>query len=90
MADIIVPSTKEDLKAIYGVIKEISDSKTRQESENDYQKEAYQELEDKYNIKSKHFRRMAKDFHKDQYNKNMADVEDYQQLYESVFESDYS
>ena len=90
MSDIIVPTNQEDLKAIHGVMKEISNSKIRQESERDYQKEAFDELEEKYGIKSKHFRRMANDFHKDQFDKNMADVEDYQSLYESVFETNFT
>lgn len=90
MSDIIVPSSPADLEAINKVMKEISDSMTRQEGEAEFQKETFKELEEKYGVKSKHFRRMAKDFHKDEFDKKVSEEEDYQQLYESVFETNFN
>lgn len=90
MSDIIVPTTQKDLKAINAVMEEVSNSMTRMESEKDYQKEAFDELQEKYGIKAKHFRRMASDYHKDQFDKKVGEMEDYQSLYESVFETNFS
>jgi hypothetical protein len=90
MSDIIVPSNQNDLKLINGVMKELSNSKTRAQGETDYQKEALEELQDKFGIKVKHLRRMANDFHKNEYDKKVEESVEYQQLYESVFETNFA
>ena len=89
MSDIIVPSSQEDLKAINKAMKEISNSKVREQGEKDYQKETLEELQDRFGIKVKHLRKMANDFHKDEFEKKAGEFEDYQQLYESVFETNF-
>jgi hypothetical protein len=83
-SDIIVPSSPEDLKDIFAVMKDISNSKTREQAEKDYQKETFKALQEKYGIKAKHFRRMAKDYHKDQFDRQKAESEAYADLYEAV------
>lgn len=82
--DIVVPSSPADQEAIFAVIKEISNSMTRAESEKDYQKEAINELSEKYAIDKKYFRRMAADYHKDQFDQKTAEADSYEQLYESI------
>lgn len=82
--DIIVPSSPVDQDAIFSVIKEISNSMTRAEGEKDYQKEAINELSEKYNIDKKYFRRMASDYHKDQFDQKAAEADSYEQLYETI------
>ena len=81
---IIVPSSPTDLENIEKVIKEIVNSKTREASEKEYQKEAYSELEEKYGIKAKWFRQMAADAFKDTFDKKVDEMDDYSSLYESV------
>lgn len=85
MTDIIVPSTQSDLDNINKVIKELSNSKTRQESEAEYQKEAIKELAEKYNIKAKYIKRMLNDYHKNSFNDNVEEMSAYEILFESVF-----
>lgn len=90
MSDIIVPSSPADLEAINKVMKDISASMTRAESEIEYQKETFKELEEKYGIKAKYFRRLAKDFHKGEFDKKVNEEEDYKSLYESIFETNFN
>lgn len=90
MSDIIVPSSPADLEAINKVMKDVSDSMTMVQGQQDYQKETFKELEEKYGIKAKHFRRMAKDFHKDEFDRKVDEQEGYQSLYESVFETNFN
>jgi len=90
MSDIIVPSSQADLEAINKVMKDVSDSMTRQKSEADYQTETFKNLEEKYGIKAKHFRRMAKEYFADKFDQKASEEDDYQSLYESVFKTNFS
>lgn len=82
--NIIIPSSPDDKKIIYDAMKEISHSKTRQEGERDYQKEAIKELGEKFGIKPKYLRRMAKDYHKNQFKVSMDETDVYSNLYTSI------
>lgn len=82
--DIIVPSSPADREALFESIKEISNSMTRAEGERDYQKESFEALEKKYNIKAKHLRRMTVDYHKDQFDKKASEHDQYADLYEAI------
>lgn len=82
--DIIIPSSPADREDLFSVIKEISNSKTRVEAEAEYQKEAIAALEEKYAIKAKHLRRMAQDYHKDQFDKKASEHDQYTELYEAI------
>lgn len=85
MTDIIVPSSPADLENIKKVMDDLVDSMTRQKAEAEYQSEVYKELEEKYGIKAKYFRRMAKEYFADKFDEKASEEEDYQMLYESVF-----
>jgi Trm5-related predicted tRNA methylase len=87
MTEVIIPSSPADNEAIYKVMKEISNSKVREQGEKDYQGEAIKDLSEQFGIKSKHLRRMARDYHKNQYDEKVSEEEMYQQLYESIFEN---
>lgn len=85
--DIVIPSNPADLKKLKEVIEEISNSMARQDGERDYQKEAIDDLSKQFEIDKKYIRQMARDHHKDTFEKKVDEQENYQQLYESVMES---
>jgi hypothetical protein len=81
---VIVPSSLEDKKKIRQALQEISDSLTRMEAERDLIKDILQTVEDNYKIKKKYTRRLAKVFHKQNFNQVQQDQQDLETLYESV------
>jgi hypothetical protein len=81
---IVIPSNPADLKKIFGVIKEISNSKTRASAEGDYQTEAIKALAEEFSIDAKHLKRMANDYHKQQFEKKANEFDEYSALYEKV------
>ena len=81
---VIVPSSQEDKKKIRQALQEISDSLTRMEAERDLIKDILQTVEDNYKIKKKYTRRLAKVFHKQNFNQVQQDQQDLETLYESV------
>lgn len=87
MSDIIIPSNPSDLKKLKDGVQELANSMTRVDSEREYQKEALTELEDATGIKKKHIKRMATDYHKNQFDEKSAEFDDYASLYESVMEN---
>lgn len=82
--DIVIPSSPADREAIFAVIKELSNSLTRQEGEADYRKEALKELSDKYEIDKKYFRQLLVDFHKDRFEEKSDERVQYEGLYEAI------
>ena len=82
--DIVVPSSPADREAIFAVIKEMSNSLTRQESEVEYRKDAIKELSDKYEIDKKYFRNLLVDYHKDRFEEKSDEQAQYESLYEAI------
>lgn len=82
--DIVIPSSPADLEAIFLVMKELSNSMTRSESENDYRKEAVKELSKKYDIPAKYLNRMLKEYHRDLFEKKSDEQDAFGELYEAV------
>lgn len=82
--DIVIPSSPADREAIFAVIKELSNSLTRQESEVDYRKEALKELSEKYEIDKKYLRQLLVDFHKDRFEEKSDERVQYEGLYEAI------
>lgn len=83
---IILPSNPNDVADIFSVIKNISDSKTRQEGEKSFQATAIADLAEKYDIEPKHLRQLANDYHKDQFEKKEQTFSEYSALYERIVE----
>lgn len=81
---VIVPSSPEDKKKIRQALQEISDCLTRMEAERDLIKDILQTVEDNYKIKKKYTRRLAKVYHKQNFNQVQQDQQDLETLYESV------
>lgn len=90
MSNIIMPSNPEDLKALKGVITEISNALTKIDAEKDFIKDALEESKDKFDIPPALIKKLATDYHKDLYNKKVSDFEDYSELYEKLFQLDLS
>jgi regulator of replication initiation timing len=79
-----IPSSPADRKAIYDALKEISNSMTRIEGERDYIKEAINNTCENYNLNRKTFRRMAKVYHKQNFNREKEEHEEFETMYETI------
>lgn len=80
----ITISSPEDRKKIFDAIKEISNSLLRMESERDLIKEIVKEISDEHQIPRKIVSKIAKTFHKQNLTQEVADHEDFVDLYETV------
>lgn len=84
----VMPSSPSDRKHIMDVVKEISGSKTRQEGEKDFQKEAINDLHDKFKIPKNLLRRFANSYHKQNYSEILAQDSDFETLAETLLSSE--
>jgi len=82
--NIVVPSSPEDRKAIKNALQEISSSLTRIEAERDLIKDILQTVQDNQNIPKKYVRKLAKIYHKQNYNEVQQEQDDLETLYETV------
>lgn len=82
--NIVVPSSPEDRKAIKNALQEISNSLTRIEGERDLIKDILQTVQDNQNIPKKYVRKLAKIYHKQNYNEVQQEQDDLETLYETV------
>lgn len=87
--EIVIPSSPADLKKLNSAVKEIANSFVRMEGERDQVKEIIDEVHDITGIPKKHIRNMARDYHKHNFNQKVEEMSDYQQLYESVMETNF-
>ena len=84
MSNVIVPSSPEDRKKILDALVEISNSLTRIEAERDLIKEILQKMQDECEIPKKLSRKLAKVYHKRNYEEELAEQNDFVEVYESV------
>ena len=82
--EIIIPSSPADREAIFAVVKEMSNSLTRQESEVAYRKEAIADLAEKYDIDKKYFRNLLVDYHKDRFEEKSDEQSQYEDFYTAI------
>ena len=75
---------KVDKAKVLGCLQEISNSLTRIEAERDLIKEVLQRLEDECELPKKLSRKIAKVYHKRNYQEELAEQNDFVQVYESV------
>lgn len=78
----VMPSSPADRKHIMDVMDEISASKTRAEAERDFQKDAINELHDKFKIPKRLLNRFAKAHHKASYTEELAVDSDFEAMVE--------
>lgn len=83
-AGFVLPSSPADRKHIMDVMFEISASKTRAEGEKDFQREAINDLYDKFKIPKKLLNRFAKTYHKQNYSEELAVDSDFETLVEAL------
>jgi hypothetical protein len=79
-----VLSNPADKKAIRDALREISGALTRIESERTLISEAIKNVAEKYEIPKKTFRRMAKVYHKQNFNEEQETHQEFELLYETV------
>jgi len=80
-------SNPADRKAILDCMKEISNSMTRIEGERDFIREAINNICDEQNLSKKTFRRMAKTYHKQNFNTEVEQHEEFEVLYQTITNS---
>ena len=73
-----------DKAKVLGCLQEVSNSLTRIEAERDLIKEIYQRLQDECEIPKKLSRKLARVYHKRNYEEEVAQQSDFQTIYETV------
>jgi hypothetical protein len=73
-----------DKAKVLGCLQEISNSLTRIESERDLIKEILQKMQDECEISKKLGRKLARTYHKRNYEEEVAEQSDFQTIYENV------
>ncbi len=75
---------KVDKAKVLGCLQEISNSLTRIEAERDLIKEILQKMQDECEISKKLGRKLARVYHKRNYEEEVAEQSDFQTIYENV------
>ncbi len=75
---------KVDKAQVLGCLQEISNSLTRIEAERDLIKEILQKMQDECELPKRLSRKLAKVYHKRNYEEEVAEQSDFQTVYESV------
>ena len=73
-----------DKAKVLGCLQEISNSLTRIEAERDLIKEILQKMQDECEIPKKLARKLARVYHKRNYEEEVAEQSDFQSIYETV------
>lgn len=77
-------SSPEDRKKFKGAIEEISNSMYRIAAEKDLIKETVNDLSDNFKIQKKIINKIAKTYHKQSFQVELQEQEDFESLYEEV------
>jgi hypothetical protein len=76
--------SEPDKEKLFKVIKECSDSMTRQDSEKDFVRESITETANKMQLPKKLVARLVKVYHKQNFDEEVAVHEQFETLYETV------
>lgn len=76
--------TPQNKAQVLSCLQEISNSLTRIEAERDLIKDVLQRLQDEFEIPKKLGRKLARVYHKRSYEEEVAQQEDFVQIYETV------
>jgi predicted TPR repeat methyltransferase len=82
---IIIPTNPADVKMIRDAGREWSDSMNRIDAEKEQQKAVIEMIVEKTELPKSFVTRLFKDYHKDTFDKQFQENEDYQELFESIF-----
>jgi uncharacterized protein YukE len=81
MSQISSPVDRDKIKKL---LAEISGSMTRMEAERDLVRETIKDMSKQFNLPVKTLNRMAKVYHKQNYNQEVAEHEEFEELYETI------
>jgi ssDNA-specific exonuclease RecJ len=81
MSQISSPADRDKIKKL---LAEISGSMTRMEAERDLVRETIKDMSKQFNLPVKTLNRMAKVYHKQNYNQEVAEHEEFEELYETI------
>jgi ssDNA-specific exonuclease RecJ len=81
MSQISSPVDRDKIKKL---LAEISGSMTRMEAERDLVRETIKDMSKQFNLSVKTLNRMAKVYHKQNYNQEVAEHEEFEELYETI------
>lgn len=84
----LIVSNPVDKKKIKDALFEISGSYMRIEAERELIKDIVADLADKFELPKKQINKIARAYHKQNYNEQVTDSEEFQHLYESLLETD--
>jgi hypothetical protein len=73
-----------DKEKILGCLQEISNSLTRVEAERDFIKEVLQRMQDEFELPKKLSRKLARTYHKRNFEEEVASQNDFVEIYENV------
>jgi hypothetical protein len=79
-----IPSNPADRKKIESALQEISNSLTRSEAERDLVRDIIKTTCDQFELDKKIFRRMARVYHRRNFNEEVAEHEQFETLYETI------
>ena len=81
MSQVSNPADREKIKKM---LAEISGSMTRMEAERDLVRETIKDMSKQFNLPVKTLNRMAKVYHKQNYSQEIAEHEEFEELYETI------
>ena len=84
MSQISSPADRQKIKK---VLEEISNSMTRIDAEKDYIREAIAECSDEFKLSKRTLTKMARVYHKQNYSQEIANHEEFEDLYETIVEA---
>jgi radical SAM superfamily enzyme len=73
-----------DKKALRDYLDEMSASMFRAGGERDFQKEATKDAAEKFEMKAKQLKKMARVYHKQNFTDEVAEAEEFQKMYEEI------
>lgn len=84
MTNVVLPSNPEDRKRIKNALQEISDSYTRIEGERGAIKDVIEFIVEEFELPKKYVAKMTKVYHKQSFDKEVGEAEDFAALYETI------
>lgn len=77
-------SSPADRKKIRDALQEASNSMTRISAERDLIKDIAKDMSDQFQLSKKHVRKMIRVYHKQNFSEEVADQDEFEQLYEEI------
>lgn len=84
MSEVVIPSNEADREKIMKSIEAISDSLTRIEGEKNWIKEEIAAVSKATNVPKKFLNKLARTYHKQNFDNVMKEVEDFEALYDVI------